>query len=192
MLSLAALPIAAPAAEPPWPDVPYPYVVIDQDLTVLLTEFGRNLGTPVQISDQVHGRVLGKLPPLAPRAFLDRLGTEYGFNWYYDGSTLVIAANSEMVQRMMPLGVTDFDRLNTDLERLGISDSRHQLHRAQGADAVMVSGPPRFAELVEQTIAAGNKEHGAPVKIYLGDTLNVGLSKPAAIVPDPKNSAPQR
>ena len=191
-LALCLVAFPAAAAEPSWPDTPYTYVVIDQDLVQLLTEFGRNMGVPVQVTDQVHGRVLGKLPPLAPRAFLDRLATEYGFNWYYDGTTLAIAGNSEMVQRMVPLGAADFDKLSADLDRLGVTDSRHELHHAQGAEAVLVTGPPRFVELVDQTIAAANKEHTpSQVKLYLGDTVNVGLSKPAAVVPAVTAPAPK-
>ena len=188
-LGTASLPGISRAAEPPWPDTPYPYVVIDQDLVQLLTEFGRNMGTPVQVSDQVHGRVLGKQPPLAPRAFIDRLATEYSFSWYYDGTNLAISANSEMVQRMVPLGTADFDKLSADLDRLGVTDSRHQLHHVQGAEAVMVTGPPRFVELVDQTISAMNREHTpSTVKLYLGDTVNVGLSKPTVTVPVPKTA----
>ncbi|MEI9981877.1 MAG: hypothetical protein WDN69_00860 [Aliidongia sp.] len=157
------------AAAPPWPETPYPYVMVDQDLVDVLTEFGQTMKTPVQISDSVRGHVLGRIPPLPPRVFLDRLATQFGFNWYYDGSTLAIAANSELVQRTVPLGKTSFDALNAELDRLGINDSRYKLRHAEGSDLVVVAGPPRYAELVEQTVTALNKEHAPTVKIYLGD-----------------------
>ena len=193
MLSAAALCLGLPAqaAVPPWPDSAYPYVVVDQDLVSVLKEFGQNMGTPVQVSEDVHGRVLGRIPPLPPRAFLDRLASQYGFNWYYDGSTLAIAANSELVQRTIPLGKTSFDTLNADLERLGISDSRYALRHAEGTDLVMVAGPPRYADLVQQTVESLNKEHPPPVKIYLGDVPPQAPPKPAATVPAQGTSGTQ-
>jgi type III secretion protein C len=192
MLSAAfLLSLPAEAAVPPWPDQAYPYVVVDQDLVSVLKEFGQHLGTPVQISDDVHGRVIGRIPPLAPRAFLDRLAGQYGFNWYYDGSTLAIAANSELVQRTIPLGKASFEKLNTDLDRLGISDGRYSLRHPDGSDLVMVAGPPRYAELVQQTIESLNKEHAPAVKLYLGDVPPQAPAKPAATVPAQGTSATQ-
>jgi type III secretion protein C len=181
----------APAAAPPWPDKAYPYVVVDQDLVAVLTEFGQNMGTPVQVSDTVHGRVIGRIPPMPPRAFLDRLASQYGFNWYYDGSTLAIAANSELVERTLPLGKTSFDALNADLDRLDISDSRYRLRHAEGSDLVMVAGPPRYAQLVEQTLNSLNKEHPSAVKLYLGDVPPQEPPKPAATAPAQGTSAKQ-
>jgi len=192
LLSAAAFLFALPAqaAVPPWPDGPYPYVVVDQDLVTVLNEFGQHMGTPVQISDDVHGRVLGRIPSMAPRAFLDRLALQYGFNWYYDGSTLAIAANSELVQRTIPLGKAKFDTLNADLDRLGISDSRYVLRHAEGSDLVMVAGPPRYADLVQQTVDSLNKDHPPAVKLYLGDVPPQAPPKPAT-VPVPGTSATQ-
>ena len=195
MLSAAALGLSlagpAPAGIPPWTDQAYPYVVVDQDLVAVLTEFGQHMGTPVQISDDVHGRVIGRIPPLPPRAFLDRLAAQYGFNWYYDGATLAIAANSELVQRTIPLGKASFDALNADLDRLGISDSRYVLRHAEGSDLVMVAGPPRYAELVQQTVDSLNKDHPPSVKLYLGDIPPQAPPKPAATVPAQGTSATQ-
>lgn len=63
--------LAAPASQgrvqgPPWPEGPYPYTVIDQDLVSVLREFGKNAGLRVEISDKIKGRVRTKAPDVAP------------------------------------------------------------------------------------------------------------------------------
>jgi type III secretion protein C len=167
---LAATP-TAPAATPPWPDAPVPAALVDQDVSLFLTDFGQKLGIEVAISAAVQGHVAGRLPALAPGALLDRLGAQYGFNWYYDGHSLVISAESERVRRLMPLGHANFEALTAELDRLGISDPRYAVKHARGTDQVRIDGPPRFAELVEHTLASLDQDHHPKaVRIYQGDS----------------------
>lgn len=154
----------AGAVEPQWPAEPYEYIVVDQDLSAVLQEFGNHLGMAVQIGDDVRGRVRGRLPPMAPKVFLERLSKTYGLAWYYDGSVLSVVSVKSIQSRLIPLGATSFERLSADLDRLQISDARFPLRHAGDANAVLVSGPPRYVELVEQAIgvAAERPKVAAP------------------------------
>src|SRR4051812_10380822 len=58
-----------------WPDTPFQYNVVDQDLRDVFREYGRQLGVIVQLSDQVHGRVRNLSSASTARAFLDRLAS---------------------------------------------------------------------------------------------------------------------
>src|SRR5215471_7622238 len=88
--------VSVRASEPKWPQGQYKYLVIDQDIKEVLTEFGRNIDVPVEVSDQVKGRLRGQLPVATAREFLNQLCESYGLVWYFDGAALHINAKSEI------------------------------------------------------------------------------------------------
>lgn len=162
---LGAAIAAAPAGDASWGGVsqaaelrlgtePYAYTVLEQDLRVLLREFGSNVGVRVSMTDAVQGRVRGQLSPLPPAEFLDRLSRLYGFDWYFDGYLLYISATAEGASKVLALGGVTFQELAGSLDRLGISDPRFVLRQQGAGDFILAAGPPRFIELVEQTVGA--------------------------------------
>jgi type II secretory pathway component GspD/PulD (secretin) len=134
------------------PSTPYVYTVLDQDLTATLQEFGNNLNIRVNISAEVKGRVRGRLPDQSPREFLDRLTNLYNLQWYYDGLVLYVSAANEAQSRMLVLAPIAFDQFKAALDALNISDERYVVRPAPGNGLVLVSGPPRFIALVDQTL----------------------------------------
>ncbi len=147
-------PLAVQAANLPLADRPYSYTVLDQDLRDTLRQFGANNNLRVNLTDQVQGRVRGRLGKLTPRAFLDRLASEYGFDWFYDGFTLYVSAVGESVNRMVPTNGATPSQMDASLQALGIADTRFTMRPLQSQNVVMVAGPPRFVELVQQAAAA--------------------------------------
>jgi type III secretion protein C len=143
----------ADAAPLTLPDAPYNYTVIDQDLGAALQEFGANLGVKVNISPEVKGRIQGRIPEGRPQAFLDRLATNYNLEWYYDGSVLYVTSARESRTQLLVLNPIGFDALKGALDALQISDARFPVRPSPGKGVVMVSGPPRYVVLIEQTLA---------------------------------------
>ncbi|RJT30038.1 nodulation protein NolW [Mesorhizobium waimense] len=133
------------------PSTPYRYTVLDQDLSAALQQFGNNLNIRLNISPEVKGRIRGRMPDLPPREFLDRLTDLYDLQWYYDGMVLYVSAAKEAQTRMLVLTSVGFDGFKAALDELGISDERYVMRPAPGNGLVLVSGPPRFMALVEQT-----------------------------------------
>ncbi|WP_106407805.1 nodulation protein NolW [Sinorhizobium alkalisoli] len=133
------------------PSTPYRYTVLDQDVAAALQQFGNNLNIRVSISAEVRGRIRGRMPDLPPREFLDRLSKLYDLQWYYDGLVLYVSAAKEAQSKMFVLTPIRFDAFKAALDELGISDDRYVVKSAAGSDLVLVSGPPRFLALVEQT-----------------------------------------
>lgn len=144
---------AAVAAPLPLPETPYTYTVVDQDLPAALQEFGTNLGIKVNVSPEVRGRIQGRLPDLQPRAFLDRLASMFNFEWYYDGQVLYVSAVREAQSRLLVLAPIGFEQFRTALNVLKVTDERFAVTPAPGRGLVLVSGPPRFVALTEQTLA---------------------------------------
>lgn len=153
----------AAAADPAWPSSPYRYLVVDQDLRVLLEEFGRNTGLRVALTEGVKGRVRGSLPQVHAREFLDTAARTYGLDWYYDGSVMHVSTTAEAATRLLDLRGVPFHRLVEGLDQAGIADARFGMRQGPALGSVMVSGPPRYIQLVSDAVAtmAGQKPQAA-------------------------------
>lgn len=135
------------------PDATYTYMVIDQDLVAALQEFGSNLRIKVNVSPEVKGRIQGRIPEGSAMAFLERLAATYNLEWYYDGSVLFVTSARENRTQLLVLSPIGYDTLKRALDALQIGDARFPIRPAPGNGMVMVSGPPRYVALVEQTLA---------------------------------------
>jgi type III secretion protein C len=142
------------ALEPKWPPGPYKYLVIDQDIRDVLAEFGRHIDAPVEVSDQVNGRLRGALPAATAKEFLNKLCESYGLVWYFDGTTLHINAKTEVKTVLINTGGLPPDQLTARLNALGIADPRFPVRSTANGDIVSISGPPPFVALVRQTLTA--------------------------------------
>ena len=140
------------AAQLRLPDTTYTYTVINQDLSAALLEFGSNLNLKVNVSQEVRGRIQGRLPDLPPLAFLNRLASLYNLEWYFDGQALHVTSARESQSRLLVPGPVPFERLASTLTAFDIADERYAVRPAPNTQLVLVTGPPRFVALVEQTL----------------------------------------
>jgi type II secretory pathway component GspD/PulD (secretin) len=158
---------AGPAAgmEPHLPLGPYKYLVVDQDIKGVMTEYGRNVGLPVDVSDQVKGRLRGQIAvaTASAREFLDSLCESYGLVWYFDGSVLHVNAKAEIKTELVNIGRLSPSGVGEKLSALGIADARFQVRSTEEAGVVSVSGPPPFVSLVRQTLAIAARRLPPPV-----------------------------
>ena len=167
--------VGAMAGEPAWPAEPYRYTIIEQDLTSVLQEFGRNTDLRVEVSTEVRGRVRGPLPELKAKDFLDQLARGYGLEWYFDGFRLYVTSAKEDASRILSLGPVSLRRLETALTDLSLNDARFPLRAIRQSDMVLVAGPPQYLTMVERTLAALSPRHDQPseVTVYHGDHVEV-------------------
>jgi type III secretion protein C len=140
------------AAQLKLPDTTYTYTVINQDLSAALLEFGGNLNIKVNVSQEVRGRIQGRLPDLPPLAFLNRLASLYNLEWYFDGQALYVTSARESQSRLLVPGPVPFERLASTLAAFDVADERYAVRPAPNTQLVLVTGPPRFVALVEQTL----------------------------------------
>ncbi len=149
VVSVAAV---AFAAEPPWPAASYAYRADDEPLPEVLRAFGRSFGVNTSISPKVQGIVSGRFFAETPSDFLNRLANAYGFTWYYHGGVLYVHAISETVSRSIEVTPEDIPDLRNALRGLGVVDDRFGWGEFPDRGVVIVSGPPSYVSLVEQTI----------------------------------------
>jgi type II secretory pathway component GspD/PulD (secretin) len=156
------------AAAPQWFEEPYSYVVLDQDIRTTLTEFGRNLGLPVVLSDAVNGRVRGRVEAETAGQFMERLATVNGLTWYFDGSVLHISADREFVTRVIDSGRLSGEAVAQQMRDLGLADERFSLRAARNGHVITVSGPPAYINVVGQVV-----ERMQPEPVVAGDDPRV-------------------
>ena len=144
----------AVAAPPDWRTRPFDYAVVDQELKEVLVELGKRVGLNAVVSDAVRGRVRGRLARGTALETLDRLAAIYGLDWFTDGSTLHVSSVGEAVSRLVDLGGVPPMQLDSALRGLGVHDARWPIRASDPSlGLAMVSGPPRYVALVEQTLA---------------------------------------
>lgn len=174
--------------EPQWPTKPYKYLVIDQDIGGVLVEFGRNVGVPVDISDQVKGRLRGRLAVTTARKFLDGLCESYGLVWYFDGAVLHVNAKTEIRTELVNVGRLSPGEAREKLNALGVADDRFTVRSTQDSSIISVSGPPPFVSLVRQTLAALGSPSPQVREDSHGDDIRVRVFRGGAVTAPTQNT----
>lgn len=158
---------AAAAAGPGnWVQKPFQYVAVDQGLRDVLHELSAAAAVPIEMSDAVRGQVRGRWPEMPAGEFLGELARTYALEWYFDGSLLSVSALSEDETRLLPLHGVELEQLREGLVAAGLMDQRFGLRTGPAAGVALVSGPPRFTAMVQQSldaISASNSARPRPV-----------------------------
>jgi type II secretory pathway component GspD/PulD (secretin) len=156
----SAGPAIAAASQPGWFERPFHYVVINQDVRGILTEFGRNVGVPVILSDKVGGRVRGDVVARAKNAaqaptageFLKQLSEANALTWYFDGSILYLSADQEFSTQLIDVSSLSPEAIVAELKRLSLLDERFSVRSSGNAGLISASGPPAFIAIVRQVV----------------------------------------
>lgn len=149
-----------------WLDTPFPYTVVDQDVHDVLGELGRNAKIDVHVSDAVEGRVRGGWHVDTVGNFLDRLASDMGVEWFFDGRRLNVSSAEESVRRVFPLNGADPKAWRTSIEQLGIESDQFPIVIDENRGVALVSGPPQYVQLVEQSLPKQAKSTGRVNIIY--------------------------
>ncbi|MEO6921876.1 MAG: type III secretion system outer membrane ring subunit SctC [Collimonas sp.] len=146
-----------------WKSPRFQYVADHKDLKDVLRDFGASENIMTSISPHVEGSVSGRFES-SPEQFLDKMANTFGFIWYYDGAVLSIAGANEARNATIGLKHSNVAELRRILASLGIADRRFPVRYDGETGLVIVSGPPRYVELVsdvahliDQTSAPSDK-----------------------------------
>ncbi len=144
---ISGLPASVSAQELPWRGN-FDLNATNEPLNVFLTRLLTLQGIPTVMSPAVAtGRVNGRFKGQAGKVFREMTET-YGLTWFYDGVTLEVCSLAELETRLLEVDTGDVPRLERALKQFRLSDPRFPL-RGSGIDGqLLISGPPRFVELV--------------------------------------------
>ncbi|MCP1118213.1 type III secretion system outer membrane ring subunit SctC [Robbsia andropogonis] len=147
LLAAGVLSLPVHAEHIPWQSNRFEYVADHKDLKDVLRDFGASQHVATWISPHVEGTVAGRFNA-TPQRFLDQMAESFGVLWYYDGSVLRIYGANEARSATLGLSNVSTDELRRALSRLQIDDPRFPVRYDSVSGTAVVSGPPRFVELV--------------------------------------------
>lgn len=165
-----AMSFPAWASAPPWAKREYPYVVVDQGVRDILQEFSRNLAVPVEMDDQVEGRVRGRVQADNALDFLNEVCRSSGLAWFYDRGVIYVASQGNLQARIFDLSGYDISQF---MQRLNELEVGRLLTADRTEDQLSVSGPrqwiARVAEL-KKTLqpSRGVAPSAATVRVFRG------------------------
>ena len=130
-----------------------------ESIANILKNFSANYNIQAVISPQLTARVLGAYSGQNGRDFLDKLAKKNAFTWYNDNGAVYFYATSEYQNRVFHLKYITPEYLEDMLRKVGIWDGRFNWQVAATEQLVYISGPPRFINLIEQTIWTLDVDH---------------------------------
>ena len=152
---LAFLPAAADAIA--WKLPTYTLVARDMNLRTALDTFAVAEGLSIVMSADVVGTFSGDFRDIPAGEFLDRIATFHNLTWYYDGAALYVYGAGEIQTLLIDLQYMKAGEVRAMLAELGVEDARFPLKTTSNDELIMVSGPPRYVELVAELIAKADK-----------------------------------
>lgn len=156
-LGAGAFAARAEAKAIPWRLPKYSLTARAMGVRQALDTFGVAEGIPVVASRSVQGEFSGTFTDVPAGEFLDRLATIHNLAWYYDGAALYVYAASEVRTMMQDLRYMKAGEVCALLKELGVEDERYPIKAASNDELILVSGPPRYVELLSEMIARADK-----------------------------------
>jgi len=151
-LALWSCSVGVLAGPVPWTDAPYSYYARDVSLTQALIEFAAGFSLSLQVSPGIGAKVNGRFNNRNPGEFLDQLCSTYGLVWFTHGGTLYISKAAENVTRSLPASAGNLGGLRQALTDLGVLEPRFGWGELADQGVVLVSGPPNYVRLIEDTL----------------------------------------
>ena len=119
-----------------------------QPLGELLTGFAASQGWVITLPANLDTAVNAQFT-LSPRDFWELMTRTHGLQWYFDGTAVHVSHNTDVRSTVYTITPLAYERLMAALDRLQVSDARFPVRYDSESGAAIVSGPPRFLELVE-------------------------------------------
>ena len=141
----------------PWRVGRYSLLARQMALREAFDTFGVTEGLSVVMSEQVQGAFSGDFVDMPAQEFLERVCTMHNLTWYYDGAALYICTAGEVESQLVDLTYMKAGDVRAMLRELGVEDRRFPIKTANNDELIMVSGPPRYVQLVLTTIEKADR-----------------------------------
>ena len=151
------------AGEKPWEGKQYGYFAQEEPLRELLYDFASSVSVPTIVSPNINTTVSGSFPVVSANEFLVRITETYDLSWVYDGTTLYVYNISEIERKTLDLPYTLAEKFRGQLKSLALQGAPLSWDLFPAQNTVHVSGPPRFVELVSETVAWAIKKQASEV-----------------------------
>lgn len=150
ILFLYSMSLMAEADAWPWAKVKYAHYADNEPIQELLQQFASSINAPITVSDKVSGGVSGNFEETTAIEFLNTISKIHSLMWYFDGQVIYVYDSGEVETALVNMGTASPQRLMNALSRLGVLDKRFRIKTSRNEGIVMVSGPPRYTQLVQE------------------------------------------
>lgn len=103
--------------------------------------------SPAVATGIVNGRFKGRVD-----AVFSEISETYGLVWYFDGTTVHVYSLAELETRILQVDPVDTPRIDRTLTQMRLKDARFPLRLSAAEGQVLVSGPPRYVQLVSEVV----------------------------------------
>ncbi|OLQ81612.1 EscC/YscC/HrcC family type III secretion system outer membrane ring protein [Photobacterium proteolyticum] len=149
------------SSTPAWPQsLPrsgYQHIGQDEPLADVLKGFSANYRLSAVVSECISEKFNGQVAASTAEHFLSQLQAAFGFIWFRYGNTLYFNCGSEMQTKVLTLKRMSPAALKQAMGQVGLDLDRFGWRSLQDKGLLLVSGPPRFVDIVEQ-VATGLDE----------------------------------
>ncbi|MNJ15531.1 Type III secretion system outer membrane protein SpiA precursor [compost metagenome] len=147
-----------------WSAEPFSYVAHGESLRDVLVNFAANYQSSVIVSDKVDDQVSSSFDLKDPQSFLNLVSALYSLVWYYDGAVLYVFKSTEMQTRLVQLGQVKEPQLRAALQAGGNWEPSFPWRPEPGGRLVYVSAPPRYLDMISQTVQALEQQNTLQVE----------------------------
>lgn len=131
-----------------WRDTPYAYDAKNAPLSQVLNDFAESFGVKLE-AEGISGTVNGRMRSESPEAFLDRLGLEHKFQWFVYNNSLYVSPLDQQQSKRIEVDEKSVDDLSEALTDVGLLDKRFGWGALPEQGVVLVRGPRKYVELIE-------------------------------------------
>ena len=150
-------PVVPPRSAIPWRVPSYTLTARSMPVREALETFGVAQGIAVISSAAVQGAFSGNFKDVPASEFLDRLATIHNLTWYYDGASIYVYGAGEIMTTLTDLKYMKAGDVRKMLGELGVEDARFPIKTTSNDELIMVSGPPRYVQLIMTTIESADR-----------------------------------
>ncbi len=126
------------------------FVAVDTRVDNVFDALSIKLGKAIITSPEVKKRkVTGDFNMANPEKILTQLTNNMALNWFNDGQSLYIFANTELKNEIIQLRFAPYQELISYLKATSLYDSRYPTRAKPDAGSFYVSGPPIYVDLVK-------------------------------------------
>ncbi len=132
--------------------VPFEYYAEGEPLHDVLAALATSAGISINVSETINERFNGHLQHAKAQDALIYIAAAYDLIWYFDGSTLFVYKSVEMQSQIMSINDIPSRSIKNTMIKLNLWDRRYDWRAIDHSGILMISGPPRYLELVTETI----------------------------------------
>ena len=133
-----------------WHQASYAYAADQTPLREVIRDFSQTFGVIPRIDNAVTGVVDGNLSASDASQILDRLATQYQFQWFVYNNTLYVSPTADQTSARIEISADAAPDLQNALGDIGLLDERFGWGEIPDEGIVLVTGPGEYVELVRQ------------------------------------------